>query len=297
MINNLLKVVGVESSSIDDNNSYAASSTADLPYAANIDDSNNNLASTIGGIFSTIQETFQLDGKGVVSGAHLLVPGSGSGIGGSHSGGISVGAGIGFGRSSGGRSKNVSARGYYTDVTHERRRREAAAAVGVPQLLSGMGVSVGVGGSGGDSNVSQTNQQQQQRGKANNETFRPIIVTNGVYQGRKIVSDVNHLYDVVNDKEAHENYDTLMEIIANTTAAADSNDVDDQDRLSDISGGSSHHDSGIVGPRRDHGRRCANSRGNSLERKLMWARLKEEEVVDRMLSQFPVSRVKNVNVV
>jgi len=29
----------------------------------------------------------------------------------------------------------------------------------------------------------------------------------------------------------------------------------------------------------------------------MWARLKEEEVVDRMLSQFPVSRVKNVNVV
>lgn len=296
MINNLLKVVGVESSSNGDNNSYAASSPADLPYAANVDDSNNNnLASTIGGIFSTIQETFQLDGKGVVSGAHLLVPGSGSGIGGSHSGGISVGAGIGFGRSSGGRSKNVSARGYYTDVTNERRRREAAAAVGVPQLLSGMGVGVGVGGSGGDTNVSQTNQQQQQRGKANNETIRPIIVTNGVYQGRKIVSDVNHLYDVVNDKEAHENYDTLMEIIANTTAAANCNKVDDAERLSDISAGSSHHDSGSVGSRRDHSRRGANSRGNSLERKLMWARLKEEEVVDRMLSQFPVSRVKNVN--
>ena len=261
MINNLLKVVGV-------NENYAATtSSADLPASSssaaqypssNADnDDGNNLASTIGGLFSTIQETFQLDGKGVVSGAHLLVPGGGS---------VSGGVGIGFGRSGGGRLKNArSGRGYYTA---EHRRREAAAAVGVPHLLSGI--------------------DQRSRGKSNHETS-PIIITDGMYQGRKIVSDINNLYDIVNDEEAHENYDTLMEIIYDTTSAiAGDNNADDAERLSDCSGGNSHIDGGSSA-RRDHRQRGAKNRENSLERKLIWARLKEEEVVNRMLGQFPVS--------
>ncbi len=270
MINNLLKVVGVNDNNAATTSSAdfptSSSSTAQYPSSYADSDYGNNLASTIGGLFSTIQETFQLDGKGVVSGAHLLVPGGG---------GVSSGVGIGFGRSGGGRSKNArSGRGYYTT---EHRQREAAAAVGVPQLLSGMGTNAGTGLI-----------DQRSRGKSIHETSS-IIITNGLYQGRKIVSDINNLYDVVNDKEAHENYDTLMEIISNTTsAAAGDNNADDAERFSDCSGGSSHYDGGSSA-RRDLRQRGANSRGNSLERKLIWARLKEEEVVDRMLSQFPVS--------
>lgn len=292
MINNLLKVVGAANDNNGVADAPASSSSTAYPYSTaddNDDDgnnsNNNNLASTIGGLLNTIQETFQLDGRGVASGAHLLVPG---GVGGgTTSGGISGGVGIGFGRSAAGRSKNNARNGrcYYADVTAERRRREAAAAVGVPQLLSGMGVGVGVM----DSNAgnSQINHQSRE-GKSSIVNIRPIMITNGVYQGRKIVPDINHLYDVVNDKEAHENYDTLMEIISNTTSAADvnNNNANDVERLSDCSGGSNHVD----GVGSDGGRRGANStRGNSLERKLIWARFKEEEVVDRMLSQFPVS--------
>ena len=129
-------------------------------------------------------------------------------------------------------------------------------------------------------------------GKQSSNPDRQIIITNLVYQGRKIVSDINHLYDVVNDREAHENYDVLMEIISNTTnaaAAASSASnaaataADDSDRLSDVSGGSSSHYS------RSSGRGNNNS---NLERKLVWARMKEEEVLDRMLSQFPVSSLR-----
>ena len=106
------------------------------------------------------------------------------------------------------RSKNAkSGRGYYTDVTAERRRRDAAVAVGVPQLLSGMGVNVGGGGdhrnhhsmmTGGSSTSSQLHHQPPSTsssrggGKQSSNPDRQIIITNGVYQGRKNVSDINH---------------------------------------------------------------------------------------------------------
>ncbi len=254
MINNLLKVVGVESSvgassvPSSSHDSRANNATPVSYYSTETHENNTSLASTLGGIFNTFQETFQLDGKGVA------VPGSGGG-------GASVGSGLG--RS--GRFKNAGGRGYYTEVTADRRRREtaaaAAAAMGVPQLLSGMGVGSVVG----DSNNSQWGDLNS---RSNTSTNHSAIIKSGVYQGRRIVSDIDHLFDAVDDKEANEDYDALMEVIANTANA------DASDRLSDCSGGSTHARRGT----------------NSLEQKLKWVRLKEEEVVDRMLSQFPVSR-------
>ena len=67
--------------------------------------------------------------------------------------------------------------------------------------------------------------------------------TDQFYQGRKIVSNIQHLYKVVDDKKAYAYYDKLLSDVTSTTGTS----------ASSVAG------------------------------------IKEEEMVDRMLSQFPVS--------
>ena len=171
-----------------------------------------------------------------------------------------------------GRYKNAGGRGYYTDPSANLIGRQRDAAQNNNPLV---GLPV-------DSVV-----LAQQRQKCHQKTSSSASLSNqnnqGTFQGRKIVSDVEHLYDVVDDKPAYENYDTLMEITSKACEQA-------MERLGDYNSGD---DSGSSRGRRSggslHGRRGSSKDANNQEQKANWARMKEEELVDRMLSQFPVS--------
>ena len=88
-----------------------------------------------------------------------------------------------------------------------------------------------------------------------------------MYRGRKIIPDVSHLYEVVNDCDAYENYDTLMNMIVKSSGAAKNAS---QPSIRQVSGVGIYSD----GIGRD---------GHMSD----WENMKEEELVDRMLSQFP----------
>ena len=96
----------------------------------------------------------------------------------------------------------------------------------------------------------------------------PMI--NRIYNGRKMVPNINHLYEVVDDKEAYLNYDQIMMSYYPTTNTHDDDDHDD-DHCSDDGSSSTLNGSGSIG------------------RNTVCRRMMEEELVDRMLSQFPVS--------
>mmetsp|Transcript_58360 Transcript_58360/g.123779 ORF Transcript_58360/g.123779 Transcript_58360/m.123779 type:complete len:173 (+) Transcript_58360:844-1362(+) len=97
-----------------------------------------------------------------------------------------------------------------------------------------------------------------------------------MYHGRRMVPDVEHLYQVVDDRQAHENYDTLMEIARRAGAQTS--------ELPSDSPGSHGSRKGSRRSRRSRG--GGGSRESSQEQKQNWARMKEEELVYRMLSQF-----------
>lgn len=80
-----------------------------------------------------------------------------------------------------------------------------------------------------------------------------------VYQGRKMVSNIQHLYEVVDDKEAYLSYDAVFGDHGGGGGGG-STEATLEDNLSDYS-----------------------SVGGSV------GMIREEELVDRMLSQFPVS--------
>jgi 1-phosphatidylinositol-3-phosphate 5-kinase len=85
------------------------------------------------------------------------------------------------------------------------------------------------------------------------------------YQGRKVVADIQHLYQIVDDREAYLNYDHYM----NKNASAYTTEDEMTDDYSD-SAKSKH----------------SVSRSSS-SRKHRVVALSEEDLVDRMLSQFP----------
>jgi hypothetical protein len=105
-----------------------------------------------------------------------------------------------------------------------------------------------------------------------------------------MVADVSHLYRVVDDRQ--ENYDELLEATRHAQAQASERLA----RLGDASD-SDHASSDGDSRRRGGGRRRrlprdggSHSRDvSNQEEKQNWARMKEEELIDRMLSQFPVS--------
>jgi len=242
MINNLLKVVGGESNNED---TYSTSHTAAASDIGSESSNNNNLASTIGGFINNFQETIQqLDGSKSMS------PTSGGGLMGSPRG-----------YKSNSNNSTTSGRSYYSDGTVDRRllqqRREGSVNYAAQQQQTSLMIG----------------HQRKQQSKSNkNNNIQPSI-NNGIYQGRKMISDISDLYNVVNDKESIENYDTLMEItsLANTEATERLSTASDY-TMSSTGGGSINY-----GP----------DRKSSQEQKQSWARVKEEELVDRMLSQFP----------
>lgn len=280
MINNLLKVVGVEGSTSPNDSVSSSHHGAQSPnssthysdYEGN-NGNNNNLASTIGGFLNNFQETFQLDGKAVVAGALDSTTGAMGVM--NHK---SWNKGAGGGGSGGGRYKNAGGRGYYTDGANANRTRRKE--VAVQQHLA-------AAGSMGDASYSNSRSgNQKQRGLGSN-----TAINNGIYQGRKMVSDIGHLYQVVDDRQAYENYDTLMEITSNAATEATA-------RMSSYSDHSTS-DNSSVGSNARRGRRGSSrassrggSRDSSQEQKQNWARMKEEELMDRMLSQFPVSALQ-----
>jgi len=278
MINNLLKVVGVDSKDSTQSSPYSPGSNADYnsaygsnhhgaPSSSSTISPGENLASTLGGFLNNFQETFQLDGKAVVAGA--LDSTGAMGVMNHKSWNKSSGSGS----SGAGRYKNVGGRVYYTDGSASGSRRDAGG--------SSSGDAQQQRQRQGGSGSSSSSRGQKQRGgksSSHHKTNPSMQDNNGMYQGRKMVSDISHLYHVVDDKQAYENYDTLMEITANASAQAN-------ERLAD--GGNSDSSSSVSSSRRGRNRR-ANNRESSQEQKQNWARAKEEELVDRMLSQFPV---------
>jgi hypothetical protein len=99
------------------------------------------------------------------------------------------------------------------------------------------------------------------------------------YQGRKIVPDIQHLYHVVDDKEAYMNYDHYM----NNNNNSSNNSSMNSNRSSRNNSGYTTEDDMTE---TDH----SGSRHSSLTRRRQQQRvvsLSEEELVDRMLSQFP----------
>jgi hypothetical protein len=179
--------------------------------------------------------------------------------------------------SSGGRS-------YYSDHPYnscnaeqggaERRRREAAAAVTAIAAVvrpdarfHSFSRTVAVRGNNCAISSSVDSQPHHSR---------PFDVNEGVlvYRGRKIIPDVSHLYEVVNDCDAYENYDTLMNMIMKSNGAAKNAS---QPSIRQVSGVGIYSD----GTGRD-GHMCVCDE-TIRDRENM----KEEELVDRMLSQFP----------
>ena len=156
-----------------------------------------------------------------------------------------------------GRYKNAGGRGYYTDPSANLIGRQRDAAQNNNPLV---GLPV-------DSVV-----LAQQRQKCHQKTSSSASLSNqnnqGTFQGRKIVSDVEHLYDVVDDKPAYENYDTLMEITSKACEQA-------KERLGDYNSGD---DSGSSRGRRSggslHGRRGSSKDANNQEQKANWARMR-----------------------
>ena len=85
------------------------------------------------------------------------------------------------------------------------------------------------------------------------------------YQGRKIENNIQHLYQVVDDKEAYFNYDHYMN--KNSSSAYTTEDE------------STHYSDSTKGKQ-------SSSRSSSTRKKKVVS-LSEEDLVDRMLSQFP----------
>lgn len=257
MINNLLKVVGVESggsrSSPGTYSSPGASksndrytSTSPPPSAGASTTSAASAASsllgssTIGGFLNNFN-----NGTAMVAGAL-----DSAGVVGHKSWGNYKGS-KGHEGAGGGRHRNAGGRGYYSDGS--RGGRDPPHPIALPggsgdPPRGGRGARKGKGGGGGGGTAG------------------------GTYRGRRMVADVDRLYQVVDDRQAYDNYDTLMEIASNASTQASERLANEADH-SEGSGG----------------RRGRRSRGSSQEQKQNWARAKEEELIDRMLSQFPVS--------
>ena len=320
MLNNLLKVVGVEKDSSPSSPGGSSNNHSDAtllsagdgigatavassiktpsryqPTRENKNDNNNlNLASTIGGFLNSFQGTRivadALDST-IVSG-HNSWKGSTSGNG--------IGGAI-----SGGRSSNVGGRGYYSEgsTSGSRNRRRGEPSQVPQQLPASMASSSSSSSSVGGNYHSQRGTKNSNKGKrpssstvGKKKTSANTISNSSTYMGRKMVSDISHLYQVVDDKEAYENYDELMEVTRNVREQA-------LERLSYLGEGS---DSEKNGSKSDGGSRRSSSSHrrhkhrrdkkssissrdvSNQEEKQNWARMKEEELIDRMLSQFPV---------
>ena len=181
----------------------------------------------------------------------------------------------------GGSSLLPGGRGYYTDPA-ARQRGQSSQAEKVNKQQGG-------GGSEGASQP-ETAAETAERLLSNDPRIR-----DGTYRGRKLVSvsDVTNLYSVVDDPEARLGYDDLMSIAEREVrnASAVESSYNNQTVASRSTRGGSTGRSNSSFPSRR-----SNSRGKSKEdaaalanarRRLKWAQAKEEEMVDRMLSQFP----------
>ena len=262
MINNILKVVGVEGSSneqsangYDHNNDRRTtmSSTNTNTNTNNKSNSsssnNNNFASVVGGLINNFQDTIFDGSRNGLDGTSLM---------------DASGRGGGSGRY----NKNLSKGGrtYYIDGRINRRLQQSF------QNKSGK-----------NNNNALPKNRKFSGGKL------PSSLNTNVYMGRKMIADVNDLYDILNDQQAYDNYDTLMEITscAQTEAATVlSADYSSSAGGAAAAGGSSSNSNSNNSNSNNYN---SNNKESSQEQKQNWARAKEEELVDCMLSQFPVS--------
>jgi len=250
MINNFLKAVGVDNANSNpSNDNYDNINEENTSYATNSNHGSSYSDNENNNFASTIGGLInnfqqQFDSNKSVDG---IVGGGGSG---------------GYKNATGGRL-------YYTDGTVDRRLQQKMREQGVTSSSQ-----FGTDRQGG----------QKSKGKQTQQQLQPLMMmNNGIYQGRKMIPDISDLYNVVNDKAAYDNYDTLMGITSHAATEA-------TERLSSGDESFSSHGGSTNSSRRGRdGTSPRQRKMSSQEQKAMWARAKEEELVDRMLSQFPVS--------
>ena len=255
MINNILKVVGVEGSSndqsaneYDGNNDIRRTTVSSTNTNTNNESSssnNNNFASVVGGLINNFQDTIFDGSRNGLDGTSLIdVSGRGGG--------------------SGRYNKHLSKGGrtYYIDGRINRRLQQSF------------------------QNKSGKNNNALPKNRKFSGGKLPSSLNTNVYMGRKMIADVNDLYDILNDQQAYDNYDTLMEITscAQTEAAT----VLSADYSSSTGGAAAAGGSSSIS-NSNNSNSNSNNKESSQEQKQNWARAKEEELVDCMLSQFPVS--------
>ena len=252
MINNILKVVGVEGSNneqsaneYDDNNDIRRTTVSSTNTNTNNESSssnNNNFASVVGGLINNFQDTIFDGSRNGLDGTSLM---------------DASGRGGGSGRY----NKHLSKGGrtYYIDGRINRRLQQSF------------------------QNKSGKNNNTLPKNRKFSGGKLPSSLNTNVYMGRKMIADINDLYDILSDQQAYENYDTLMEITscAQTEAAT----VLSADYSSSTGGAAAGGSSSISNSNNSN----SNNKESSQEQKQNWARAKEEELVDCMLSQFPVS--------
>ena len=245
MINNFLKAVGVDNTNSNpSNDNYDNINEKNTSYATNSNHGSSYSDNESNNFASTI--------GGLINNFQQQFDGSNKSVDGFVGGG------------SGGYKNATGGRLYYTDGTVDRRLQQQRREQGAVSSSSQFGTDRQGG--------------QKLKGKQTQQ-LQPPMMNNGVYQGRKMIPDISDLYNVVNDKAAYDNYDTLMEITSHAATEA-------TERLSSGDESFSSHGGSTNNSRR--GRDGTSQRKmSSQEQKAMWARAKEEELVDRMLSQFP----------